>query len=137
MILMNHMIHTTPIRTTSVTSTRMNMADHTMGLMMSTDHHLSHTLIHTGPPLLTLTGLPAPYTDLPLIHTGLLHPTLTGPPLLTLIGLPAPYTELPNPALTGLLLPNHKSLTLVINMSLTLNHTRKDARVLHLLFLAV
>ena len=90
------------------------MADHTMGLMMSIDHHLSHTPIHTGLPLLTLTGLPATYTDLPLIHTGLLHPTLT-----------------------GLLLPTHTGLPLPIQMSLTLNNTREDARVLHLLFLAV
>ena len=136
MILMNHMIHTTPIRTTSVSSTRMNMADHTMGLMMSIDHHLSHTLIHTDLPA-PYTGRPLFHTDQPLIHTGLLQPTLTGPPLLILTGLPATYTDLPNPTLTGLLLPNHTSLTLVINMSLTLNHTRKDARVLHLLFLAV
>ena len=84
----------------------MNMADHTMGLMMSIDHHLSHTPIHTDLSLLTLTGLPATYTDLPLTHTGLL-------------------------------LPTHTDLPLLIHMNQTLNNTRKGARVLHLLFLTV
>ena len=90
------------------------MADHTMGLMMSIDHHLSHTPIHTDLPLLTLTGLPATYTDLTLTHTGLLHPTIT-----------------------GLLLPTYTGLPLLIHMNQTLNNTRKGARVLHLLFLTV